>query len=209
MKDYIYMAVSWSVLMLVRAVLILLGLVVVAVALPFYNGNRKLDQFFTQFHTKDVWYHIGLPKWAWLWSNDRDGALGDKRGWWHNEMVKEGGSCYSFKSMYTWLALRNPVNNLGFLPLFSCDISKSTVKVIAGSKATDYKDMGKGLQILKANDGKFNYYHLYYTSDRFYIRIGHKIKLGHNLYVHSEADPTKSLKSFTLRIRKYNGENGE
>jgi len=203
--DLIYMVVSWMVLVLIRLPLILIGLVVTPIALRDRKISMKGAQKFTQFHKDDIWFHIGLPKWAWLWSNDRDGAMGDKRGWWHNEVNRKSQNMWP---MYKWLALRNPVNNLGFLPFFSCDISKAKVEVIAGHEAPDYKDMPKGLQILKANDGKFNYYHLYYTSDRFYIRIGHKIKLVHNLYVHSETDPTKSLKSFTFRIRKYDGENG-
>ena len=26
------------------------------------------------------WFPVHLPKWAWLWDNDADGARGDKRG---------------------------------------------------------------------------------------------------------------------------------
>lgn len=195
------MALQWIVLVFIRIILGILGLFAVAIALPFSTIHRATANPFTDLRFKRDdrhWVLETLPKWAWLWSNDRDGARGDKRGWWDNE----SGDSTQFLSKYKWLAIRNPVNNSGFLPFLSCDVTKSKITVLAGSLANDYKNLLGGYQWLKANDGKFNYYHFYYLSDKWYIRMGHKIKLEHNLYKLDPNDPTKALKSWTFRVRK-------
>ncbi len=193
------MVAQWIALVAIRLVLGFIGLFAVAIALPFSTIHRETARDFSEFpHPNRHWVLETLPKWAWLWSNDRDGARGDKRGWWDNET----GDSESFWSRYQWLAIRNPVNNSGFLPFLSCDVTKSVITVLSGSKADDYKTIVKGYQWLKADDGKFSYYHFYYLSDNWYIRMGHKIKLEHNNYHKDPDDPTKALKSWTFRIRR-------
>ena len=90
---------------LVKYTLTLLGMIVVPFAIPYakdtgtYIGEDPV-----------LWIERHLPKWAWLWDNDRDGTLGDKRGWWRKN--KCNGHPETFWNQYRWLALRNPVNNL-------------------------------------------------------------------------------------------------
>lgn len=73
-------ALQVSVLLPLRLGLILLGLPVVPLALMFRLYDPGTAVAFTQY--PGAWQLVTLPRWAWPWSNDRDGLLGDKRGWW-------------------------------------------------------------------------------------------------------------------------------
>jgi len=64
---------QWSWLIIARLAGILSGLVMVALAIPFRVPAVSLS---------DGRAIVNLPRWAWLWGNDFDGLLGDKRGWW-------------------------------------------------------------------------------------------------------------------------------
>ena len=195
--DIFYMTIEWALLVLIRLILFTMGLFIVPIALPFRITHAGTRQHFTQFNKTKFWELVTLPNWAWLWSNDRDGALGDKRGWWDNEC----GDARKFSCMFKWLAIRNPVHNTTFTWL-SCDVSKVFVSVLGGSLAKDYKDIQDGWQLLKASGHHFNYYHLYIVKPSLglYVRIGHKIKLKHNVENFSQ-DPDKRWKKFTFRIR--------
>lgn len=85
-----------------------------------------------------VWYMRKLPKWAWVWDNDRDGSLGDKRGWWREKV----GNPESNWNQYRWLALRNPANNLRHMWPFYVN-GKDLVKDYFGDYRVD-DDPGKG-----------------------------------------------------------------
>lgn len=68
------------------------GLFLVPIALPFAKDGK-------------------LPKWAWIWDNDRDGISGD--GGFRNEHCPSYKLPYgSFICNYIWLAVRNPSANL-------------------------------------------------------------------------------------------------
>lgn len=70
----------------------ILGLIAVPIALLFAKDGK-------------------LPKWAWIWDNDRDGIDGD--GGFKNEHCPSYGLAYgSFLCRYIWLAIRNPSANL-------------------------------------------------------------------------------------------------
>ena len=64
---------QWAVLLVVRVALIVLGLMVVAVAIPFAVPGLSVS---------DLRPIVNLPRWAWLFGNDYDGLDGDKRYWW-------------------------------------------------------------------------------------------------------------------------------
>lgn len=64
---------QWLFLLACDLVLLILGLVVVAVAIPFRVPGVSVS---------DGRSIVNLPRWAWLFGNDYDGLLGDKRGWW-------------------------------------------------------------------------------------------------------------------------------
>jgi len=93
---------QWLFLAVCNLVLFVLGLVVVAVALPFRVPGVSVS---------DGRPIVNLPRWAWLFGNDYDGVHGDKRGWWAAN-TPFGWAADSFGAMYTWTALRNPVNNM-------------------------------------------------------------------------------------------------
>lgn len=113
-------ALQWALFLPLRVTLILLGLVVVPLALPFLTIENPPIAF-TQ--APGYWGLGRLPAWAWLWSNDRDGALGDKRGWWHMN-TPFGLGAYHWFSQFWWLAIRNPANNMRFSPWFSCPVTE-------------------------------------------------------------------------------------
>jgi hypothetical protein len=106
-------------LITLRVVLIVAGFAVVPIALPF----RKVDASTTKPFTENAgnWTLVTLPRWAWLWSNDRDGAMGDERGWWHVNGPFGLPSDHWF-SMLVWLALRNPANNARFTKFMGCPV---------------------------------------------------------------------------------------
>lgn len=113
-------ALQWLLFLPLRVILILLGLLVVPLALPFLDIKNPPVAF---TEAPGYWGLGTLPKWAWLWSNDRDGALGDKRGWWHLN-APFGLGAYHWFSQFWWLAIRNPANNMRFTPWFSCPLTE-------------------------------------------------------------------------------------
>lgn len=208
--DILYMLVQWIIIMLVRVPLILLGLVLVPVGLVFSRIDQTSERAFSEHNTNRTWALETLPKWLWLWSNDRDGARGDKRGWW--DVNCPTGDSSDFWSMFIWLAIRNPVNNMRFVKGISCDVSKCSVECLDGNNPdVDDKVNRTGWMWLKATGPTFNYYTFYGVWPKkkdktraLIVRVGHKIKLSHGEEsytddVHSE-DYTKRWKGFTLRI---------
>lgn len=222
MVDIIRALASWTVLVAVKLFLTIVGLPVIAVALRFpvdKDNARPFLEFATGQHPG--WFHRGLPKWAWIWSNERDGAIGDKRGWWFlNCDVGENG--YDILAQWWWLAIRNPVNNLEYVPFFGVDMFKAEVKVLAGQDQVDDDDDGSklGWNWLTCNDGKFNYYHFHFLKQwpmwmqpdkqnprAFEIRVGHKMDIKHNEEFKgapdSEDEAQRAYKGFTFRIRPW------
>jgi len=138
LKHLFLAAGQWLLLFPVRVVLILLGVLVVPLALPFVQSAGPWVPF-TQ--APGNWRLITLPAWAWLWSNDRDGALGDKRGWWHLNAPFGLGAHHWF-SMLWWLALRNPANNMRFSPLFGCPVTECDYRYWGDENVEDRPGQG-------------------------------------------------------------------
>lgn len=87
----------------------LLGLIVVAGALPFAKAVPGTKKPFTQFPGE--WELVRLPRWALWWDNPVDGMLGDRRGWWDNYcLTNYGTDCRTFYAMWQWAAIRNSSN---------------------------------------------------------------------------------------------------
>lgn len=138
LKHLFRAAAQWSLLFPVRVVLILLGLLVVPLALPFRQATGAAVPF-TQ--APGVWRLVRLPEWAWIWSNDRDGALGDRRGWWHLN-APFGLGAYHWFSMLWWLALRNPANNMRFTPWFGCPVTECDYRYWGDENVEDRPGQG-------------------------------------------------------------------
>lgn len=147
------------VLLPLRVAFILLGFLVVPVALLFrqYHGDSAVA--FTQY--AGTWRLVTLPRWAWPWSNDRDGAIGDKRGWWHASTPFGLGADH-YLSMLIWLAFRNPANNLRFTRLFGCPVLSTSATWWGNEVVED--DPGKGgVRFLMATTGLWPFYGLYWV----------------------------------------------
>lgn len=166
--DYIKAALSFLYLFVANMILDLIGLVVVAIAIPFRVDGISLS---------DGRKISNLPKCVWLFGNDYDGLLGDKRMWWAAN-TPWGLPADHFISMYTWAALRNPVNNMRLTDMFSCPVEGSTITYKGQAHVRD-KVGGEGWQFVTTeNNGKkwFGFYLVHLWSDKraFVIRLGYK-----------------------------------
>lgn len=164
---------QWTALLAVRLLLILLGFFVVAAAIPF----RKLQR-----SKSDGRSIINLPRWAWLWGNDYDGLLGDKRGWWVDN-TPFGWRVNSFAAMWWWAAVRNPVNNLRLVAGISCPVSECSISY-AGDRTVEDKPGRGGWQFVIAERRTSVWYGFYLVHEwsatrAFVIRVGYKIKPSH------------------------------
>lgn len=131
-------ALQWALFLPLRVALILLGFLVVLFALPFLTFEGPSIPF-TQ--APGNWRLARLPGWSWLWSNDRDGALGDERGWWHLN-APLGLGAYHWFSQFWWLAIRNPANNMRFTPWFSCPLTECDYRYWGDESVEDRPGQG-------------------------------------------------------------------
>lgn len=176
LKHVFLAAAQWLLLLPVRVVLILLGLVVVPLAMPLLVTEGPPVPF-TQ--APGNWQFKRLPAWAWLWSNDRDGAVGDKRGWWHLN-APFGLGAYHPLSMFVWLALRNPANNMRFTRWLGCPVTECDYRYWGDENVEDRPGEG-GCRLLLATHKKTGrrYYGFYgvwqwSTTRAVVIQIGFK-----------------------------------
>jgi hypothetical protein len=117
MLTVLKVVVQWVFLLLSGIVLDLLGLFVVAIAIPFrVNGVSGSDG-------RAI---VNLPRWAWLWGNDYDGLQGDNCGWWAAN-TPFGWPVDSFLAMWWWAAIRNPSNNMRFVSLWNAPVTGSAI----------------------------------------------------------------------------------
>lgn len=213
---------GWTFSLIIRIPLFILGLIVVPIGLCFPKVNEDSSRPFTQHHTDRNWKHVGLPKAFWLWSNDRDGAMGDKRGWWFN---RHGDTFYS---RFRWMALRNPVNNMRFWDLTAINMYTTEVELLAGQSHVGEDDDGSGMgwHFVGAKGTKRKFYGFRYVSQEypkwlvkiipwlaervFTIRIGAKLKVKYNEeFLTNEAEEAsednyeRAWKGFTFRINPF------
>lgn len=184
---------NWLFLFLIRLVLIVLGFIVVPVALLFPQAGTSVS---------DGRPIMVLPGWAWVWSNDFDGALGDKRGWW-DANAPFGLGAHHFLSKFVWLAFRNPVNNLRRTDWFSCPVSSCFIDYAGSSVVEDKPGMG-GWQFVTAEHERtektwhgFYWVHEWNAERAFVIRLGFKIKPDHEVMA---GEPPKG---FTIRLNPW------
>lgn len=199
-------ALQWALFIPLRVTLILLGLVVVPLALPFLTIENPPIAF-TQ--APGYWGLGRLPAWAWLWSNDRDGALGDKRGWWHLNTPFDLGA-YHWFSQFWWLAIRNPANNMRFSPWFSCPVAQCDYRYWGDEVVKDRPGQG-GRRLIMAthkNTGR-RYYGFYgvwqWSATRaLVIQLGFKPEPSDWQEDYS-ADPTAQWKGLTFEVNPWKG----
>ena len=164
-------------LILLRIVLIVAGLVVVPIALPFRVTDASTAKPFTE--QPGTWVLVTLPRWAWLWSNDRDGAMGDERGWWHANAPFGLGADHWF-SQLVWLAYRNPANNARFTRFMGCPVTECSYEFVGDAVVKDKPGLG-GTRFLVATHKEtgrryFGFYGVKTWSDEraLVVQIGFK-----------------------------------
>lgn len=189
--DYVKAAAQFVFLFLSNIVLVLLGFVIVAIAIPF-----RVDDF----SESDGRRIVNLPKWAWLWGNDFDGLQGDKRGWWA-ENTPFGIAVDSYLAMYIWTAFRNPANNKRLTSWYQAPVIGSEITHKGQYVVEDKAGMG-GWQFVKAvNQGKsyFGFYlvHEWSLTRAFVLRFGYKIK---PLHAGTQVEPAKG---FTTKVNLF------
>jgi hypothetical protein len=160
---------QWLFLFVCNVVLFLVGLVVVAVAIPFRVPGVSVS---------DGRPIVNLPRWAWLFGNDYDGLLGDKRGKWAT-LTPFGWPVTSYGAMYVWAALRNPVNNMRQLSLWSCPVGQCTITGYGQAVVRDLAGQG-GWQFVIARRGARRWYGFYWVHQwnatrALVVRLGYKI----------------------------------
>lgn len=201
---FVFAGLQWLGLVVLRLVLIVLGLPVVALAALFPVAGVSLS---------DGRPIVNLRRWAWLFGNDFDGLDGDKRNWWADNcdaLVLFGllpllrrlglpiGSLpvTSWLARWWWAALRNPVNNMRLLPVFSCPVGECLIEHLGAALVED-KPGQAGWQFVSARraGGLARWYGLYcvwqLTGERaFVLRLGFKIKPEHAL---AAGEPAKGM----------------
>lgn len=184
---------EWLFLIAFRLVLIVLGLFVVPVALLFTRGGTSVSDG----RPIEI-----LPDWAWLWSNDFDGTLGDKRRWW-DVHAPFGLGAHHFFSKFIWLAVRNPVNNLRRTSMFSCPVDMCYIDFAGKATVEDKPGMG-GWQFVQAEHARteqvwsgFYWVHEWSATRALVVRVGFKIKPSHD---ESVGEPPKG---FTVRLNPW------
>jgi len=165
-------ALAQWVFLFVCNVVLLLGLVVVAVAIPFRVSGVSVS---------DGRSIVNLPRWVWLWGNDFDGLLGDKHGTWAAS-TPFGLPADSFIAMYTWAALRNPINNMRGLSLFACPVADCTISGYGQGYVRDKPGLG-GWQFVIAKRGLRRWYGFYWVHQwsetrALIVRLGYKIAVS-------------------------------
>lgn len=166
--DYVRATIQFLWLFLCNVVLDIVGLFVVAAAIPFRVDGKSLS---------DGRPIKNLPKCVWLFGNDYDGLLGDKRMWWAAN-TPFGLPVDHFIPMYTWAALRNPVNNMRLTNMFSCPVEGSTITYKGDEHVRDHPGEGGMQFVTTENNGKkwygFYWVHEWSATRAFVVRLGFK-----------------------------------
>lgn len=191
-------------LLFLRVLLILVGLIVVPFALPL-RVTQGPPRPFTE--TAGDWLLVTLPGWAWLWSNDRDGAAGDKRGWWHVN-APFGLGAYHWLSMFWWLAIRNPANNARFTRLFGCPVTECDYRYWGQEVVKDKPGQGGWRFLLATHKAKGRrYYGLYWVrqwndSRALVVQLGFKGEPSDWTEDYS-GDLSRQWKGITFEVNPY------
>lgn len=165
---------------------LLLGPIIVYIALKSKIDRPETTKPFSQYPGN--WMMVNLPAWAKWWDNTFDGAMGDKRGWWNNYCLEHyKKDAYAFRSMWQWLAIRNPCNYYSRV-VTGIDVSQCDIAKLAGDDVVHEKEGMREWNFLVAtrrSDGK-KFHRLYcvfpFSFDPTHavmIDIGWKIVLGH------------------------------
>lgn len=182
---------QWTSQVVLRLALIVVGLVMVAIAIPFRIHGTSVS---------DGRAIVNLPRWAWIWGNDYDGLLGDKRGWWNNNTILGLPVNHPF-AMWWWAAIRNPANNMRRVPVFSCPANKCAIRYTGSEVVEDKPGMGGWRFTVAERKGRkwYGFYlvHEWNATRALVIQLGFKIKPSHM------GDPKATEKGFTCEVNLF------
>lgn len=170
-KHYISAGVLWALWVVVRGIPWLLGFFVVPIALLFRTETPADIKPYPERK------NVHLPKIFWLWDNDAEGAMSWMPEW--PEMCWNGNPD-SFLSMFQWLAIRNPANNMRFVKYLAVFIPDAKdFELLAGVEYVEDKTDARGFQFQRCTMHGFPYYSFRWVGEKYYAEIGHKIEPRH------------------------------
>lgn len=124
-----YAIPTWILYILIWIPLVLLGHLIIPVLLVIGEYKRKDSNHWPWLDWSNRYNQAyqGFPALFWLWANEGDGLYPP-------EYAKKYPDWSFFRLAWTWAAVRNPVNNLRFVPLLSCKIDSWRVHWIGNIK---------------------------------------------------------------------------
>lgn len=193
----IYLTIQNIILLIINIVTVLAGLFLVPIGLFFLVDGESVS---------DKRPIRNMPKWLWIWGNDADGANGDRRLWWDKKcdelafwgifphLRSLGYNVPTLNSnnpfaQYWWLAVRNPSNNLRFIPFISCPLEKCVITYFGDFKVKDKLGF-EGWQLVLAThkESMFIWMGLYIvikyknSNNGLRMRLGFKVEPDDNYY---------------------------
>lgn len=173
-KHYLAAGILWALWLVFRTAFIIAGFVVVPIGLLFRTETPVTDKSRQAYPSRKI---VHLPKIFWLWDNDAEGAMSWMDEW--PEMCWNGKPD-SFLSMFQWLAIRNPVNNMRFVKYLAVFIPDAKdFELLAGAQYVDDKADARGFQFSRCKMHGFPYYSFRWVGEKYYAEIGHKIEPRH------------------------------
>lgn len=194
--DYLYAPVQWAFILAWNIVSTIVGIPVVAI-IVWCGLTIGADS------KSDGRRIITAPRWLWIFGNDYDGYLGDKREWWNDNadaqvffglfpflrkyfpsipVLKSGNRV----SQWWWGAIRNPVNNDRFTPLLQAVVDGSVITYTGDYHVRDHAGE-EGRQFVRAVSKRpwirwYGFYWVHQWSDThaWVVRLGFKINPAQN-----------------------------
>lgn len=180
---------QWSLLFWTGLVIDILGLFVVAIAIPF-----RVDDY----SKSDGRRIVNLPRWAWLWGNDYDGLTGDKDNK-YAALTPFGVAPDSYLGMWWWAAIRNPSNNTRFVKFWQSP-AEGVITYSGDYKVGDHGGQaGSQFVTLTANGKEYYGYYLvreWSPTRAFIIRLGFKIEPD-------DMESPRETKGYVMKINPY------
>lgn len=190
--DFLLAPIQWAFLLVWNLATTIIGLPVVAAIVWF---GWTVDGV----SGSDGRAIVNAPRWLWLFGNDYDGYLGDKRLWWSENcdaqvffglfplLRRLFPSLPVLKDtdkvcMWWWGAVRNPVNNDRFIKLFQAQVSGSSITYIGDYHVRDHAGEA-GWQFVRTVGSAlwarwYGFYWVYQWSDTraWVVRLGYKVE---------------------------------
>lgn len=128
----LYAIPTWILFIILWIPLVLIGHIVIPILLWIGLRLEAKSKFkiWPWVHTSSAYNHLyqGFPWLFYIWANEGDGIYPP-------EYERRYPQWSQFRLAWTWLAVRNPVNNLRFVPGFSCKIDPKRVRFVGSLRS--------------------------------------------------------------------------